>query len=123
MQLSKSQRGSAVVEFVLLGAPAVLLFVGLVTLAFNNYLDTIGRMITLEASRYAALADVSLSEADRVFANRAQQLLRNSGATTSIELLGDGRVLATMIYRPMVSFFAITAQPVQIKVVTPLEVR
>ena len=79
-------------------------------------------MATLEASRYAALADVSMSEANEFFANRVKQLIRNVKVTTSIEQFGTTAVLATMSYQPTNSLFAMTAAPIQIRVVTTREI-
>ena len=123
MPLSKNQAGSAVAEFVLLGAPAVLLFVGLLGIVFNSYVDTIARMATLEASRYSSLADVSVADAQLYFANRTKQLLGSLSTTTAIDLLGSEKVMATLTYRPVFSLNAIGLLPVQIRVVSPLENR
>lgn len=109
-------------EFVLLGTPTIFLFIGLIGLFFNSYVDAIGRMATLEASRYAALADVSISDANEFFANRVKQLIRNVKVTTSVEQFGTAAVLATMSYQPTTNLLAISASPIQIRVVTTREI-
>lgn len=67
----KSQLGSAVVEFVLISVPLVLLAVTTVTIALTSFVSMVIRDSAVEGARFAALADQN-SDAGCL---RAQQLI------------------------------------------------
>ena len=59
---SSSERGSAVIDFVLVGVPLVLMAVTLLSISISNYAVAVMRDIAIESARYAALADQSTAE-------------------------------------------------------------
>lgn len=67
----KSQLGSAVVEFVLISVPLVLLAVTTVTIALTSFVSMVIRDSAVEGARFAALADQNSDSG----CLRAQQLI------------------------------------------------
>jgi Flp pilus assembly protein TadG len=74
---SSSERGSAVIDFVLVGVPLVLLAVTLLSISISNYAVAVMRDIAVESARYAALADKSAAEGCK----KATELLNNAFAS------------------------------------------
>lgn len=58
------EAGSAVVEFALIAVPLCLVFAAAMTYCLNVYVDSTMRFEAIAAARFAALADVTASEAN-----------------------------------------------------------
>lgn len=107
------------VEFVLLGAPAVLLFTAGVTMFINSYQDTVTRAIAIDASRYAALADQQVESARSYLNDKLKRLLPRLDAKTSLQIAETA--LVEISYAPLPTIFNPSANPITIRVVTPVE--
>src|SRR4051794_29308086 len=82
--MSRSDRGSAAVDFVLVGSLVTLLFLAIVQLGIDYHVRNVLAACVAEGARYGANADVADPQAG---ADRANDLIRQS--------LGDGFANAT----------------------------
>ena len=121
MPLSNYQRGSAVVEFVMLAAPSLFLFGSGITFFLNSYIDSVARVIAVDSARYAALADQDYFSAASYLNKKVKQHLPQIDVSTNISLGENARV--ELQYAPFISLFNVQTKRVQIKAVTPVEVR
>lgn len=119
MPRSKNQRGSAVIEFVLLGAPTLLLFSSGFGVFINSYVDTVLRSIAIDASRFAALADQNSSSATVYLQEKLHRLLPNVKVSQRVDR--DSVAFASLEYRPLPSIFDLTTTSVEIRAVSPIE--
>lgn len=103
LQLS-SQRGSAVAEFVLLALPLCLIVAGSATYCLNALLDTTLRTQTLSAARFAALADVSLEQAQTKVEEFCTGLSARLGATCVLNQRDQAYAVVTVSYQPLAMF-------------------
>lgn len=107
------------VEFILLGTPAVLLTVSCLAVFVNSYVDTVARSIAIDASRNAALADQDYYSANSYLTDKLKRLLPLVSTTTALQL---GNYASVDIgYQPLATLFNPLPMAVHIKVVTPLE--
>lgn len=120
MQRFSSQIGSAVVEFVMLGAPSLLLFSLGVTFFLNTYTDTVARAIAVDSARYAALADQDYLSASSYLSRKIKQNLPQADISTRLSIGDIARV--ELQYTPLISIFNLQIKPVQIQAVSPVEV-
>lgn len=83
-----NQRGSAVVDFVLVSFPMLLMFVSTVTLTLFSYAKTVVLDATVEGARFAALADQSAGDG----ASKVIELVQQSiGSLLRVEVSGSER--------------------------------
>ena len=68
------EAGSAVAEFALIAVPLCLVFAAAMAYCLNVYVDSIMRFEAIAAARFAALADVSHSEASARAAGKCSAL-------------------------------------------------
>lgn len=81
-----SQRGSAIVDFVLVSFPMLFLFVSTVTLTLFSYAKTVVLDATVEGARFAALADQNVSTG----ASKVTELIQQSiGSLLQVEVSGS----------------------------------
>lgn len=85
----------------------------------NSFQDTVARAIALDASRYAALADQQVDSARSYLNDKLNRLLPRLGASTSIQIRETA--LVEIQYQPLPTVFNLSANPVTIRVVTPVE--
>lgn len=106
MQLSNPERGSAVVEFVLLGGVTLGLF-GTSAITFaNSYIDTVARAIAIDGSRFAALADQQQVNANLHQREKLSQLL--PAVTVTSEIRFEGNLAISQIgYQPILSLASV----------------
>jgi hypothetical protein len=119
LPLSRSQIGSAVVEFILLGTPALLLFSGGVTMFLNSYVDTVVRSVAIDAARFAALADQDQLAAQDHLDSKLSVMLPTFRVKAKIER--GTNAIALLEYSSLPSFFNVLAHTVKIQVVAPIE--
>lgn len=83
MSLASNQRGSAVVDFVLVSFPMMFIFVSTISLTLFSYARTVVLDATIEGVRFAALADQNPNSG----AERARSLIAQSiGSLLRIEI-------------------------------------
>jgi hypothetical protein len=119
LQLFKKDAGSAVVEFVMLGTPALLIFASGVSFFVNGYIDTVVRAIAVDASRFAALADQDLAGANQHLDAKIRQLLPKLILTKNIQL-GKTAVVQLQFEAPA-TLFNIANRKNSVRVETPIE--
>jgi hypothetical protein len=110
------------VEFIMLGAPAVLVFVGGATLFINGYLDTMSREVAIDASRHAALADQDYQSARSYLDSQLGKYLSRIKTSASLQFVDGKYAEVDLQYQPFPSLFSLTQNAIQIKVVTPIEI-
>jgi Flp pilus assembly protein TadG len=71
----QTSRGSAPVEFILVGVPLVLLTLSVLGVAINSYATNIAQDVAIQAATYAALADTDVLEAQRLAENQLKLAL------------------------------------------------
>ncbi|MFM6977559.1 MAG: TadE/TadG family type IV pilus assembly protein [Micrococcales bacterium] len=116
---SRSERGAAVVEFVMLGTPALLLFGTGVSMFVNSYVDTVLRAVVIDSSRFTALADQSIESGQAYLEAKLRQQLPNVKVGARVE---RGNVSRTTIeYMSLTTLFNLTSRVVKIEAATPIE--
>ncbi len=109
------------VEFVMLGIPALLLFSTGITMFGNSLQDSALRSIAIDASRYAALADQSYDSAKSYMAEKLARLEPNVKVVSQLQL--SNSALVEIEYYPGFSILNLANRSVKIRVETPLEIR
>lgn len=85
MWLVSSQRGSAVVDFVLVAFPLLAIFSATVSISLGSYARLVLIDATIEGARYASLADQNLEAG----VAKTKNLVTNSlGSALSVEVTG-----------------------------------
>lgn len=121
MPLSKHQRGSAVVEFVMLGAPSLLLFGFGVTFFLNSYIDAVARAIAVDVVRHAALADQDQVTATSYLSQKIRDNLSQVQVSANLTIRDVAQV--NLQYSPLPSIFIPLGNQVKIQAVAPVEVK
>jgi Flp pilus assembly protein TadG len=119
LQLFSRDKGSAVVEFVMLGTPALLIFATGISLFGNTYQDAMLRSIAIDGSRYAALADQDVAGATKYLNDKLAKLLPATKVSSLIRISKTAVVEIT--YSPNVNILNFGLQNVKIRVETPVE--
>jgi hypothetical protein len=121
LQLSKCQRGSAVVDFVMLGAPSLIIFGLGVTFFLNSYIDTVARSIAVDVARNAALADQDQASATGYMIRKIKDNLPQVKVLADLSIREVAKV--EFQYVPLPSIFNLLGNQVQIQAVAPVEVK
>jgi len=116
---SNSERGSAIVEFVMLGGPALLMFASGASFFLNGYVDTIVRAVAVDASRYAALADQSYDGALAHLDAKINQTLPKTKISRTISIGKTAKV--ELSYEAILNVFNIGKRIVTVQAETPIE--
>ena len=119
MRLFSRESGSAVVEFVMLGTPALIIFATGVTMFGNAYQDTMLRSIAIDASRFAALADQDVAGASGYLNEKLARLMPGIKVSSQIQIAKTAVVEVT--YIPQSNIFNLSSSSVKIRVETPIE--
>jgi len=121
LPLSKCQRGSAVVEFVMLGAPSLLLFGFGVTFFLNSYIDAVARAIAVDVVRHAALADQDQVTSTSYLSQKIRDNLSQVQVSANLTIRDVAQV--NLQYSPLPSIFNLLGNQVKIQAVAPVEVK
>jgi hypothetical protein len=95
-----SEKGAAVIEFVMLGPIAIAIFLTGLTSFANSYIDSVVRVAAIEISRNAALADQSRTTANAYLLEKLKTIPAFAKATASLEYPNSNFVICHIKYTP-----------------------
>ena len=114
--------GSAVAEFALIAVPLCLVFAAAMAYCLNVYVDSTLRFEAIAAARFAALADVSASEATARAAAKCSALPAVFASRCSATWqAGESVAVSEFSYQPL-GFLALQPKRVIINACAPLEI-
>lgn len=118
---SSGEVGSAVAEFALLALPMSLLLVGAFNYCLNVFIDSALRFEAISVARFAALADVTVGDANERAVRVCASLNQGFSARCSVSYEASSFASVAFEYQPL-SLVVFKPERVIIDAVVPLEI-